>query len=131
MFRVAEQQCDIVIIFQDRLNVLRDCVESVIRHTSHPHNILLIDVAHDVNTKRRIKRLVKNYPHITLYQNENHHVYHKARNIGLRASEGAYVVLLNSDTYVLPGWLENMVQCAESKKNIALVNPVTNSTPFG
>jgi GT2 family glycosyltransferase len=124
------KQCDIMIICQDRFNFLRDCVESVIRHTSYPYNIFLIYDARDGNTQRRIKHHVKNYPHITLYPIENRHRYHAACNIGLRASAGAYIVLLNSDTYVLPGWLENMVQCAESKKNIALVNPVMNSSFF-
>jgi len=34
-------------------------------------------------------------------------------NRGIKASNGEYICLLNDDTIVQPGWLENMVRCAE------------------
>ena len=47
---------------------------------------------------------------------------------GMKRSTADYLVLLNSDTVVAPGWLERMVACAESDPNIAVVNPLTNES---
>ena len=54
-------------------------------------------------------------PEITLIDNaEPPHGYTIAANLGLRAADGDYVVLLNSDTIVTFGWLERIVDCGES-----------------
>jgi O-antigen biosynthesis protein len=38
----------------------------------------------------------------------------------------AYVVLINSDVVVVPGWLERLLKCADSDPQIGAVNPLTN-----
>lgn len=37
-----------------------------------------------------------------------------------------YLVVINSDVIVTPGWLSRLIRCAESDKKIAAVNPFTN-----
>jgi tetratricopeptide (TPR) repeat protein len=39
---------------------------------------------------------------------------------------GDYVVLLNNDTIVTPGWLEGLVACAEEDPAIGIVGPMSN-----
>ncbi len=46
-----------------------------------------------------------------------------ARNLGLRASEGRYVVFIDKDVLVSPGWLERLVACAE-ETGADLVGPL-------
>ncbi len=45
-----------------------------------------------------------------------------AVNTGIRASQGKYVVLLNNDTEVEPGWLEELVHCIEQDEKIFSVS---------
>jgi GT2 family glycosyltransferase/glycosyltransferase involved in cell wall biosynthesis len=118
--------CDIIIPFYNGLNFLRDCIESIISNTDYPHKLLLIDDGSDDYTKQQISQYVEKYPHISIQSNPQRIGYLKSCNAGLRASTGDYVVLLNSDTYVLPGWLERLINCAESDAKIAIVNPLTN-----
>ena len=52
----------------------------------------------------------------------------KAVNHGLaRRAEASQVVLLNSDTEVSPGWLDRLLECATSRRNIGTVTPLTNN----
>jgi GT2 family glycosyltransferase len=45
---------------------------------------------------------------------------------GIKQRDSDYKVLLNSDTFVMPNWLDEMIKTAESDDSIALVNPQTN-----
>ncbi len=47
--------------------------------------------------------------------------------IGYRQSD--YKLLLNSDTFVMSGWLSEMLRSAQADEKIALVNPSTNNFP--
>jgi GT2 family glycosyltransferase/ADP-heptose:LPS heptosyltransferase/predicted SAM-dependent methyltransferase len=46
-----------------------------------------------------------------------------ACNAGARAARGKYVVFLNDDTAVTPGWLDEMVAFIESNRKIGIVGP--------
>ena len=51
---------------------------------------------------------------------------HTPCNIGMAEASAPYVVLVNSDVSVTPGWLSRLIACAESDSRIAAVNPLTN-----
>jgi GT2 family glycosyltransferase len=46
-------------------------------------------------------------------------------NQGLLAATGEYLVLLNNDTYVTPGWISSLVKHIERDPQIGLRGPVT------
>lgn len=48
---------------------------------------------------------------------------------GIQNRKSEYKLLLNSDTFLLPESLEEMIAVAESDNDIAIVNPVTNNIP--
>jgi|GEM_PF-1475543 len=47
-------------------------------------------------------------------------------NVGMAASRGDYILLLNNDIVVTPHWLEKLVRAAELSSTIGLVGPLTN-----
>jgi len=55
----------------------------------------------------------------------------KAANQGMKASTGKYVVLLNNDTTVTPGWLTGLIMIAESDDRIGIVGPKTLNPETG
>ena len=99
------KQCDIIIPFHNGLNYRHDCIESVLRNTHYPYRLLLINDASDEDTTQKILKYVKKYSHIQMYINIKKLGYLKSCNIGIKMSKAPYVVILNSDTYVLPFWL--------------------------
>ncbi|MFM2355055.1 MAG: hypothetical protein RLZZ528_791 [Pseudomonadota bacterium] len=48
-------------------------------------------------------------------------------NLGIRAAQGDYVLLLNNDTYVPPGAIRAMVGHLQRNRNIGVVGPLTNN----
>ncbi|MBO0888224.1 glycosyltransferase family 2 protein [Candidatus Bathyarchaeota archaeon] len=49
----------------------------------------------------------------------------RANNLLIRKAKGDYIVLLNPDTWVTEGWLERLIETAESDSRIGIVQPKT------
>lgn len=47
-------------------------------------------------------------------------------NQGIAEAKGNYILLMNNDVIVTPGWLSRMLSVAEKKTKIGLVGPLTN-----
>lgn len=106
---------------------VKGCLESLVRHTLHPHQILLIDdCSPDSTILPLLHGYAKNYPHIHLRHNPVNRGFTRTVNIGCRLAP-ADVVLLNSDTQVTPGWLEKLAACAMSRDHVATVTPLSNA----
>jgi GT2 family glycosyltransferase len=48
-------------------------------------------------------------------------------NIGIKHAQGDYVCLLNTDTWVTPGWIEKIISIAERSEHFGILGPSTNS----
>ena len=103
------------------------CLESVIRYTPPPHNILLInDASTDSNIKPLLQRFDASSPRVTLITNAHNLGFTKTINIGCsRCSTD--IVLLNSDTIVTPSWVDRLRESAYRRRNIGTVTPVSNN----
>ena len=63
------------------------------------------------------------FPNVSLIENPVNLGFAAGCNLGIRSSESPYVLLLNNDTEVDPGWLGPLVQRAESNQEVAAVQP--------
>lgn len=119
---------DVVVCVHDAPEDVRTCLWSLLHSTTRPFHLIVVDDGSGPETAQMLDRWALAEPEIELIRNEGpDHGYTRAANIGLRASTGAHVILLNSDTVVSPGWLERIVACAESDEQIALVGPLSNA----
>jgi GT2 family glycosyltransferase len=64
---------------------------------------------------------------LVLVRNEKNEGFVKAVNKGIRLSQASYVCILNNDTITTSGWLKTMLEVAESREDIAIVNPSSNN----
>src|SRR5690606_2371026 len=46
---------------------------------------------------------------------------------GLKVASGEYLVLLNNDTFVTPGWVSTLVKHLQRDSTIGIIGPVTNN----
>lgn len=120
---------DIIICIHNALDDVRCCLDSVVRHTMPPFNLILVDDGSDTPTAQAVNEFAKSQP-VMLLRNEPAQGYTLAANRGLRASTSPYVVLLNSDTVVTPGWLDRLVACGESDARIGMVGPLSNAATW-
>jgi GT2 family glycosyltransferase len=57
-----------------------------------------------------------------VYHSENQG-FAAACNDGMAIARGKYIVILNNDTWVHAGWLEGLIECAQSDAQIGLAGP--------
>ena len=64
------------------------------------------------------------YPEmVTVIRSEENLGFAGGTNLGIRAASGAYILLLNNDTVVSPGFIEPMIKCLDDKPKIGMVCP--------
>lgn len=121
-------KCDIIIPVWNECELLRRCIASIEKNTSLSYRIILVDNASYPETALYLKGLSESNKNRTiLIRNEENLGFPKAVNQGIEFSSAAYLCVLNSDTEVYKGWLEEMIGIAESNVAIGIVNPSSNN----
>jgi GT2 family glycosyltransferase len=112
----------IVLLAHNDGEYLKACIASVRRHTTGPREIIVVDNATDDGStdflaKEKDVRVLRSPKNI---------FFAGGCNAGIRLARGAYVVLLNADTVVTPGWLELMVRRLKRDRTFGAAGPYTN-----
>lgn len=114
---------DVIIPVYGAAGELARCLASVERETDLTRHglILVIDGPQDAAVEEALSR----FPDAQLIRNEIRCGFVESANRGMRASSRD-VVLLNSDTVVTPGWLEQLIDAAASCGDAGTVTPLSN-----
>jgi glycosyltransferase involved in cell wall biosynthesis len=107
---------------RERFGSSVDALESIYQHTSTPFNLIYVDgnsppavaKALAAQSKRRNFELIRKNQFLV----PNH-----ARNMALAKVRTKYVVFMDNDVFVTPGWLERLIDCAEQTE-ASIVSPV-------
>jgi GT2 family glycosyltransferase len=114
-------------------HVLRPCLGSLEAFTSYPAaQITILDDGSDAFVQERMRAFVAAPGPLPkrMLRNETATGFVRNSNRGFAEAEGEWVVLLNSDTLVTPGWLEGLVDAGLSDPRIACVMPMSNQCSF-
>ncbi len=99
----------IVIPLHDQLHYTRLCLESIARHTRDDIRLILIDNASSDGTAEHLASL----DDATVIRNPTNLGCAGAWNQGVEAASGAeWIVILNNDVIVTPGWLTGLLEAA-------------------
>lgn len=112
----------IIPTYNQREYVLK-CVSSIEKHTPAPYEIIVVDNGSKDGTAEAMLRKGGMVRVAALEVNRG---FAGGVNQGLMMARGRHIVVLNNDTLVTPGWLDNMMACLDSDPEIGLVGPVTN-----
>jgi GT2 family glycosyltransferase len=125
----AHRHIDIIIVSYNGLKYLRECVASILAFTTCPdYRILIVDNASEPSVRNYLRDLAAVEKRIHIIFNASNLGFAAANNLGFRFSaERDFIVLLNNDTVVSPGWLCRLVEHAQ-QPGAGLVGPVTNWT---
>ncbi|MBP1991130.1 glycosyltransferase family 2 protein [Paenibacillus eucommiae] len=92
------------------------CLHSIYNsNTEYSYEIILIDNASKDDSVTEFK---KQFPAAKIIANNENVGFAKANNQGMRAAEGRYVLLLNSDTVIKPDTLDIMLRFMDDHPNI-------------
>lgn len=126
----AAGSVEVVVCVYNAIEETLACLESLIGSTEVPHTVRIIDDGSEPTVNRRLAAFVRDKPWMTLSVNAENRGYTFSADRGLRDSDADWVVLLNSDTIVTPGWLEGLIECAVSDPTIGFVGPLSNAATF-
>lgn len=112
----------LVVVPRERFSYTRECLESIYNHTSYPFDLIYIDGNSPEKTQKYLGKAAQE-KQFKLIRTEQYLSPNQARNIGLQQVKTKYVVFVDNDIHVAPGWLEKLVQCAEETK-ATVVSPL-------
>jgi GT2 family glycosyltransferase len=117
-----EPAVTIVVVPRERFSYCRTSLGSLYANTPLPLRLIYVDGGSPAHIKRylEIQAAEKKFE---LIRTEAYLSPNQARNIGLRRADTKYVVFIDNDVEVAPGWLPALLQCAE-ETNASLVGPM-------
>jgi GT2 family glycosyltransferase len=107
----------VVVLSWNGQDCLKDCLPSVLSQAVAGLEVILVDNASVDNSVALTQR---GFPTVRIVQNDRNLGVAAAMNIGLEASHGDIVVLLNQDTVVDKDWLAALVECMSSDQDVAV-----------
>jgi GT2 family glycosyltransferase/glycosyltransferase involved in cell wall biosynthesis/cephalosporin hydroxylase len=116
--RPAEPTVSIVIPVFNNVGVTLACLASLAENT--PHELIEVIVVDDVSTDSTPEALAQTTG-LTAIRNEHNLGFTQTCNRGAAAASGKYVLFLNNDVEVQPGWLEPLLDAAESGEDVGAV----------
>lgn|GEM_PF-1262893 len=126
----SEPRVEIIIPVFNALQETLDCLHSIRANTTVPYALTVIDDASEPEVTQALRAYQQRNPGLTLLQNETNLGYTRTANLGFAHARAEWVVLLNSDTIVTPGWLEGLLECAGSDPEIKFVGPLSNAATW-
>ena len=125
---VHDPKVSIVVVTYNNLEFTRACLESLDAHSQYEHmEIIVVDNASSDGSPTFLTKWVTNGQNRKLILNDDNRGFAAANNQGLAVATGEYLVLLNNDTYVTPGWLRTLVRHLQRDRTLGLIGPVTNN----
>ncbi|WP_052350775.1 methyltransferase domain-containing protein [Paenibacillus gorillae] len=117
----------IVIVTRNQLTLTKQCIDSIRRNTAAgSYELILVDNGSDDGTAA----WAAEQNDVKVIANKDNAGFPKACNQGLQHAAGSFLLLLNNDTLVTPGWLTGLQSCLTSDAAVGAVGPVTNSASY-
>ena len=103
----------VVIVPRERFSCTQESLESLLENTSIPYNLVYVDGNSPPPICRYLRTQAQTHG-FRLLRFDRFLSPNQARNIGLSQVKTPYVVFLDNDVIVSPGWLSSLVDCAEA-----------------
>lgn len=102
----------IVVVPRERFSAAKRSLESIYKNTAHPFSLVYVDGNSPFYLKKYLAHEAEKRG-FKLIRTDGYLSPNKARNLGFREVKSKYVVFIDNDVIVTPGWLASLVRCAE------------------
>jgi len=111
----------VVIVSWNARSFLLNCLTSVLaQRVAEPLDVIVVDNASTDGSAQAVREAFQT---VRLICNPDNFGFAKANNIGIRASVGEYLFLINSDVIVAAGCLQEMIDHMEQHAEIGVLGP--------
>ncbi len=112
----------ISMVHYNRLDCLKDCVDSIRRHTTVPYELIIIDNGSTDGSRDYLRTL----PDITLIEIPRNGRPDIASLKGLAMAKGDYIATISDDIIVTPSWLDLFLEHMKRNPRVGLIGPRSN-----
>ena len=118
----------IVVLTYNNLTLTRQCLESIFDKTNAPDfELIVVDNASTDGTPQFLRQVADVHSNVRQILNVENTGFAHGNNQGAAAATGEYLVFLNNDTVVTPGWLDGLIRYLRDP-SVGMVGPVTNNS---
>ncbi len=99
----------VIVVSYNTSSLTLACLRSVVAETSEPYELIVVDNASPDGSADAI---AAEFPSLRLFAETDNHGFARANNIAANHAAGEYVLLLNPDTVVLDGAIDELLRFA-------------------
>jgi GT2 family glycosyltransferase len=116
----------IIVVTYNNLDLTKLCIESIYAWSQYPSlEVIIVDNASKDGTPDYLRELAAREASVRIILNPDNKGFAAANNQGLGIAQGEFIILLNNDTVVTPGWISKLIRHL-GDKSIGMVGPSTN-----
>ncbi|MEC7984433.1 MAG: glycosyltransferase family 2 protein [Myxococcota bacterium] len=116
----------IIVLVWNNLDYTKRCVQSILKCTAHPFELIVIDNASSEPISEWFHANLAQHEHVRYVRNSINHGFPQGCNIGIQHAQKEHIVLLNNDTIVTPYWLSRLVSGLQNKE-VGLVSGMSTN----
>ncbi|GAB2586992.1 hypothetical protein GCM10027066_30460 [Dyella jejuensis] len=125
---LTEPRVSVIVVTYNNLDLTDACLTSLEKHSAYTNlEVIVVDNASSDDTAAYLKTWANASGNRRIILNSENRGFAAANNQGLEVATGDYLVLLNNDTYVTPGWIATLVGHMQRTSTLGLLGPVTNN----
>lgn len=118
-------ELSIVIVNSDSIEHTLACLDSIfLNPPGMYYEVILVDNCSAVSC---LPVVAEAYPEVHIFNAPQKQGFARNYNLGMRQARGAYLMILNNDTVVLPGTIDRLVQALKSHPEYGVVGPQLRS----
>ncbi len=117
----------IVILAHNQLRDTQRCLASIEKQTPVEHELILVDNGSTDGTGQFFRTYAAKHSRARVILNRANLGFSAGNNQALACARGDFILLLNNDTIVTPGWLEHLTAAFLLYPDCGLAGPVSNS----
>src|SRR5688572_20725372 len=111
-------RASVIIVVYNNWEDLSRCLASVWTTKSENFEIIIVD---NCSQQPCPKWMVEQYPEVKFIESPTNVGFGSGNNLGVQSAAGEYLVFLNPDTCVEPGWLEALIGALEENPGTGMV----------
>lgn len=125
---LPEPRVSVVVVTYNNLDLTRICLQSLEQYTGYGNlEVIVVDNASADDTPAFLREWAAGGGDRQLVLNDDNRGFAAANNQGLALASGEYLVMLNNDTHVTPGWVATLIRHLRRSATLGMIGPVTNN----
>ncbi|WP_139350283.1 glycosyltransferase [Rhodanobacter sp. C03] len=125
---LPEPRVSVIVVTYNNLDLTKLCLRSLELYSDYANlEVIVVDNASADDTPAYLQAWAASGKDRQIILNPDNRGFAAANNQGLAVASGEYLVLLNNDTHVTPGWIASLVAHLRYTRTLGMIGPVTNN----